>query len=128
MTPSITFQWPLSPSGTFQLEKSFPLNRAAKPAGGWVSAACNTDEQAAAIPKTIKTIREMRLSVRTLRSIEVFMAWPDLSVTQSVAQPLRKAFLTVLSREFAWRSGCAGSFSENTHELVNATLKIQRLE
>src|SRR5687767_12439630 len=33
------FQWPLSPSGTFQLVKSFPLKSGTNPAGGWLSAA-----------------------------------------------------------------------------------------
>src|SRR5436190_16467944 len=31
MTPSTTFQWPLSPSGSFQPAKSFPLNSVTKP-------------------------------------------------------------------------------------------------
>src|SRR5579883_161577 len=34
MTPSFTFQWPLSPSGTFQPERSVPLNSEVKPSGG----------------------------------------------------------------------------------------------
>src|SRR5262245_49122353 len=39
MTPSTTFQCPLSPSGTFQPEKSRPLKSEAKPSGGFSSAA-----------------------------------------------------------------------------------------
>src|SRR5690348_356073 len=31
MTPSTIFQWPLSPSGSFQPVKSFPLNSETKP-------------------------------------------------------------------------------------------------
>src|SRR5262245_33619607 len=38
MTPSMTFQWPPSPSGTFQPDRSRPLNSATKPAGGALSA------------------------------------------------------------------------------------------
>ena len=39
MTPSITCQWPLSPSGTCQPLKSRPLKRETKPSGSWLSAA-----------------------------------------------------------------------------------------
>src|SRR5947209_11074298 len=34
MTPSLTFQWPLSPSGTFQPLRSLPLKSDVAPAGG----------------------------------------------------------------------------------------------
>src|SRR5438105_1888498 len=33
MTPSLTFQWPLSPVGTFQPVRSMPLNSDVNPAG-----------------------------------------------------------------------------------------------
>src|SRR5437660_1028901 len=33
MTPSLTFQWPLSPSGTFQPARSWPLKSDVKPSG-----------------------------------------------------------------------------------------------
>src|SRR5260370_35174691 len=39
MTPSITFQCPLSPAGTFQPERSLPLKRGVNPAGSSLSAA-----------------------------------------------------------------------------------------
>src|SRR5260370_34093912 len=39
MTPSITFQCPLSPAGTFQPERSLPLKRGVNPSGSSLSAA-----------------------------------------------------------------------------------------
>src|SRR3954468_15652354 len=39
MTPSTIFQWPLSPSGTFQPVKSLPLNREVNPCGALPSSA-----------------------------------------------------------------------------------------
>src|SRR6266566_9283256 len=39
MTPSTIFQWPLSPSGSFQPAKSLPLKSETKPAGASLSAA-----------------------------------------------------------------------------------------
>ena len=65
MTPSTTFQWPLSPAGTVQPVKSLPLNRLMKPAGGSLSAA----------PATLRVSREAReLSAKHFRNrVVVFM-------------------------------------------------------
>jgi hypothetical protein len=52
MTPLSTFQWPLSPSGIFQLERSRPLNSETKPAGTDDVAARESAE--AAMPTTGK--------------------------------------------------------------------------
>src|SRR5688500_20400216 len=51
MTPSTIFQWPLSPSGTFQPVKSLPLKSEVKPAGGWSAA------QAAPVVKVAATTK-----------------------------------------------------------------------
>src|SRR5690348_3155659 len=39
MTPSLTFQWPLSPGGTFQPLRSLPLNSDTNPSGAALSSA-----------------------------------------------------------------------------------------
>src|SRR5687767_13861338 len=52
MTPSTTFQWPLSPSGTFQPVRSWPLKIGVNPSGG--SAAAMRDSASAATTSRAK--------------------------------------------------------------------------
>src|SRR5436190_22728998 len=84
MTPLITFQWPLSPSGTFQLEKSFPLKSDTKPAGGSLSAAFNS--KGASTKPVIANDNEKTLA--NMANIEVFMASDfDLSLSPRATFP-----------------------------------------
>ena len=64
MTPSTTFQWPLSPSGIFQPDRSFPLKIETKPAGGALCA-CGV-ETTGLNPKTSAAAK--RLAVAFMNS------------------------------------------------------------
>src|SRR5436190_2689495 len=44
MTPSTIFQWPLSPSGSFQFVKSLPLKRTVNPGSDWAPCALGAAE------------------------------------------------------------------------------------
>src|SRR5271157_4696188 len=62
MVPSLTFQWPLSPSGTFQPVRSLPLNSDTNPWGGVVllSAASKLSPATGSSPAAAKTSQQVR--------------------------------------------------------------------
>src|SRR5438445_8555573 len=72
MRPFRIFQWPLSPWGTVQPAKSFPLNKAAKPGGGSLSAAW-------AAPRANRHSNIAMARVRDLKTCDDHVFMPALS-------------------------------------------------
>src|SRR5262245_10043077 len=60
MTPPATFQWPLSPCGTFQPARFLPLKSGVKPSGGLSSAARSEKLPAASRHATARAIQRVR--------------------------------------------------------------------
>src|SRR5438094_7331817 len=71
MTPSTTFQWPLSPSGTFQPDRSWPLKSETKPSGTSLSPAPALTTSVDTRKATARAIQRMRCMAQSPRAIQV---------------------------------------------------------